>query len=760
MKTIFFKRGLRSRSLLGGSARVPVRLQMNAVECGAACLAMILSYYGRKTRVEECREACNPGRDGLSARTIANAARQFGLRVRAYTLETESFGYVLLPAVVHWKFKHFVVVEKWGPKWVDIVDPVQGRRRITSAEFEAGFTGVVLTFERAGHLNSARGTRSGALLARYVKVILGTPGAVTALGQVLIASLLLQGVGLMPSLFTKVVIDYVIPFRVSNVVSVLALGMVLVVMAQMTITYLRSTLLIYLRGRLDWQLMSSFFEHLLSLPFSFFQHRTSGDLLMRLGSNSFIREIITTQTLSLLLDGSFVLVYLLIFVTLAPGFGAIAFGLGVLQVMVLVVTRRRVRHLMQHELASKADEQSYLVEAMSGISILKAAGAEDRAFDRWSDLFSKQLNVSLERGYLSTRIETAMATVRALSPLILLWYGTLHVLNGTMSLGTMLAINTLAGAFLAPITSLVSNGQQLQMVGAQLDRLADVLDAEPEQKLSEGLAPGRDGQIELSNVSFRYDPNAPLVLRDISLIIGPAQKVALVGPTGSGKSTLALLLLGLYAPTEGEILYNGLPLEKFNYHSLRERFGVVLQESFLFSGSIRQNIALNRPNLTLEDTIRAANLAGIHENILNMPMAYETFVSEGGTTLSGGQRQQIAIARALAHEPSILVLDEATSHLDVETEAVVYQNLSRLTCTRVVIAHRLSTVRNADQIFVLDAGRIIERGSHEELLEKDGHYAALVRTQAGGRDVVMPRIPSAQPRFEDAEVFRKFAARY
>jgi ABC-type bacteriocin/lantibiotic exporter with double-glycine peptidase domain len=509
----------------------------------------------------------------------------------------------------------------------------------------------------------------------------------------------------------------------------------LVVLAQTTIVYLRSTLLLYLRGRLDSQLMSGFFEHLLSLPFSFFQQRTSGDLLMRLSSNSMIREMLTAQTLSLLLDGTFVLVYLLILLQLAPVFALIVVGLGLLQITVLIVTRHRVRHLMQLDLSTKADEQSYLVEAMSGIAMLKAAGAEDRAFDRWSDLFNKQLNVSLERGYLSAVIDTGMGTIRTLSPLILLWYGSLHVLDGSLSLGSMLALNTLAAAFLSPITSLVANGQQLQMVGAQLDRLADVLDAEPEQEASAGLRPRLSGRIEVRDLSFRYDPNAPLVLRDISLSIKPGQKIALVGPTGSGKSTLALLLLGLYAPTAGEIFYDDVALKAVNFRSLREQFGVVLQESFLFSGSIRQNITLNNPNLPLEETIKAARLAGIHEDIANMPMAYETIVSEGGTTLSGGQRQRLAIARALAHNPSILVLDEATSHLDVETEAVVDQNLSGLTCTRIVIAHRLSTVRNADQIFVLDDGTIIERGSHVELLEQDGQYAALVESQAYGEEL-------------------------
>jgi len=270
----------------------------------------------------------------------------------------------------------------------------------------------------------------------------------------------------------------------------------------------------------------------------------------------------------------------------------------------------------------------------------------------------------------------------------------------------------------------------LQLVSAHLDRIADVVEEESEQDL-QGVqhAPPLSGRIELNHINFRYDPNAPLVLRDISVAIEPGQKVALVGRTGSGKSTLAKLLLGLYTPTEGEILYDDLPLQSLNYRTVRSQFGAVLQESFLFSGSIRQNIAFNDPSLSLEQVMEAARLAHIHDDILRMPMGYETLVAEGGMSLSGGQRQRLSLARALAHQPAVLLLDEATSHLDAVTERLVDQNLSDFACTRIVIAHRLSTIRNADLILVLDEGVIVERGSHKDLLAKDGRYAALVHSQ-------------------------------
>ncbi|MFN6565703.1 peptidase domain-containing ABC transporter [Dendronalium sp. ChiSLP03b] len=718
---------VRWRFLQHYQRRVPIRLQLNAVECGAACLAMILSYYGRQTQVAECREFMGISRDGVTAQTIARTARAYGLRVKAYSLEElADFKYVHLPAIVYWNFEHFIVVERWSSKSVEIVDPSCGRRKLTVDRFHEGFTGVVLTFEPGVQFQYRRTKAQLSWWDYLLEYILHTPGLLL---QILSTSLLLQILGLALPILTKVVVDRILPLHITDVMPILGLGMMILVLAQMVTSYLRAALLIYLQARIDTRLMLGFFEHLLTLPFRFFEQRTVGDLLMRLGSNAMIRETLTSQTLSIILDGTFVLGYLILLFVQEPAFGVVVSIVGLLQVMLLFGTTNRVHDLMQRDLLAQAESQSYLVEALTGILTLKACGSEDRAFEYWSNLFFKQLNVSLQRNHLGALVDTAMLSLRSFSPLVLLWVGALYVLDGSMSLGTMLALNAIAASFLMPLSSLVSNGQRLQLVDAHLERLTDVLTAESEQKLQKvQTAPRLTGRIELDRVSFRYDRNAPSVLHNISLSIEPGQKIALVGRSGSGKSTLAKLLLGLYLPTEGEILYDGMPLQALNWRTLRSQFGVVLQEPFLFSGSIRQNISINDPSLSLEQIVAAAELAAIHDDIMQMPMGYETRVAEGGSGLSGGQRQRLSLARAFAHQPAILLLDEATSHLDVVTESSIEQNLHHISCTRIAIAHRLSTIRNADTILVLDRGRIVEQGSHEELLHLDGHYASLIRS--------------------------------
>lgn len=707
--------------------RVLNQSQMGIVECGAACLAMILTYHGRKTSVAEVREKCGVGRDGLSALAIVRVARSYGFRVRAVSVTEQDFRFVPLPAIVHWNFNHFLVVERWSPSYVDVVDPGFGPRHVTAEEFHNSFTGVVITFE-PGTTFERRNTPAKMTLRTYAaNYVKHSPMAFL---QIIAASLLLQGVGLAVPFLTEVVVDQIVPYGMSDIFITLGIGILIVLAFQFIMTLLRGTVLLYLQTRIDMRMMLNFFEHLLLLSMRFFQQRSSGDILSRMNSNLIIRDTISNQLISTVLDGSFVLVYFFILLSQSWMFSALVLLIGLFQVVLLLATARLIHSLSSRELAAQGKAQGYMAEALVGMTTLKAMGAEHRALERWSNLFFEQMNISVRRNYLSTLLSAIQTTVRAFAPLALLWFGTWQVLSGTLQVGTMLALNALGAAFLMPLATLINSGQSLQLIHSHLERIADVLEAEPEQDRSNvQLPPQLTGNVRLEQVSFQYDTYAPFVLRNINLDIRAGQRVAIVGRTGSGKSTLGSLLLGLYLPTQGEVFYDDTPLRNFNYEAVRAQFGVVIQNASIFSGSICSNITLSNPGIELEFVMKAAQMAAIHDEIMRMPMAYETYVSESGNALSGGQRQRLALARALVHTPALLLLDEATSSLDVLTEQVIERNLRDLACTQIIIAHRLSTIRKADIILVLDQGEIVERGSHEELLKQNGYYAQLIQSQ-------------------------------
>ncbi len=710
--------------------RVPLVRQTGSTECAAACLAMILAYHGRETTLAECSKRLPTGRGGASARDLAEAGRSFGLETQGYTAEPEHLAGMRLPLVVHWGFSHFVVVERCRRGVVDVVDPASGRRRFTEDEVGAEMTGVVLTFEPGPDFERRR-RRGRHPWLRYLAEILSLPGTRWALVQILVASLLLQGLGLAVPVTTKVLVDRILPGGFSDLLALLGLGILVWVAALAVVSFLRTVLLVHLQARLDSRMMVGFFEHMLALPFGFFQRRPAGDLLMRLASNTLIRELLTNQSLSLVLDGSFALVYLALLFAFSPPFGLLVLALAAVQVAIVLVTARPTHELMQREVLADSAHQSYLVEALRGIATVKAAGAEGRALERWSGLFHEHVAAALRRNRYAAGVDLGLTALRTLAPLALLWFGGRLVLQGSLSLGSMLGLVALAGSMLVPLASLTATGRQLQTAGAHLQRITDVLERRPEQP-ERRSPPGRlDGRIEVEGIWFRYTEGGPDVLRDISFAVGRGQTVAFVGRSGSGKSTLAALLLGLYRPDRGEIRYDDVPLDQFDLRAVRSQIGSVLQESHLFAGSIRSNIAFNDPKLPFERVVEAARIAAIDGEIERLAMGYESLVQEGGGAFSGGERQRLSIARAVATRPPILILDEATSHLDSATEEEVARHLADLHSTRVLVAHRLSTVRHADLILVLEAGEVVERGNHAELMRAGGLYRRMVHAQEG-----------------------------
>jgi ATP-binding cassette subfamily B protein len=710
----------------GRSKRVPVVLQTSAADCGAACLTMILRHHGCTTTLREVRRQVGVSRDGSTALALIEVGRQYGLCARAFSVTPADLAR-LPSAVVHWQFNHFMVLQRWTPKAVQINDPAVGRRRITCEEFDAGFTGVVMVFTSGDQFRPSRpASHPHPWHRQFLRSVILHHRSLW--GQVLGASLALQVLGLLLPFVTQVIVDHALRRPGTTLLHTLGLGMVFAALCQFVLCWLRNGLLVSLRVRADAELTTGVIRHLLLLPYSFFCERGSSDLVMRTASVSTIREMITLNILPAVLDGPLAFGYFVLVLARDPVLGAVLAAVAAMEIGILLGTRRRISELTHQELVTQTSAQGYLMEAIKGIETLKAMGAEERVMNHWSGRFVKQLNTTVCAGKTIGLVDATLSSFRAVVPVTLVLVGAWRVTHGALSLGAMLGLTAVATAALAPLSSLASSLQLLQSAGAHLERLTDIIDTEPDRATGATARGTRmGGRIEARGIGFRHSVRAPWILRGISFTVLPGQKIAIIGRSGSGKSTLARMLLGIQPPSEGQICFDGIPAEDMG-SAWRSQVGVVTQDPALFTGTIRENITLGDPGASLDRVVAAARLACIHDDITQLPMRYETLLSEGNG-LSGGQRQRVALARALLTEPVILVLDEATSQVDTETEAAIEVNLSGLPQTRIVIAHRMSTVRNADMIVVLDSGGIAECGTHDKLLALNGYYARLIAHQ-------------------------------
>jgi ATP-binding cassette subfamily B protein len=713
-----------------GRRRIPVIVQLTTSECGAACLAMVLALHGRRVRLDEIAGHLGAGRDGVSGKSLLAAASSYGLDGRGVRMEPADLRLVDRGAILHWEFNHFVVFERLRARSVDIIDPASGRVNIPLAQFGRSFTGVALLLHPANGFSGGGSAVDLGPLSRYARMILAQWRLIA---RILVLSLMLQAFGAGIPLMTGALIDRVIPHQDWPLLQVLAWGLGMVTVFQFLASLVRGHLLAHLRTHLDARITLSFLHHLMSLPYKFFQHRPPGDLLMRISSNAAVRDVLTNAAISTVLDGLFASGYLVALLYFAPRLAALTFALGLVDLVALALVWRAKQRLVARSLSVQARTQSYQMELLNGIESLKSMGAEHRAAERWANLLTESLNVSLRQSGLDATLGAAMGAVKMVSGFSILGYGSWQVMNGGMSLGTMMAMTALASGFMAPFSSLFGVLGSLPMLKAMLARVADVLDEPPEQNaLTAQPAPRLRGRIELRAVSFRYSPQAADVVTDVSATIEPGQSVAIVGATGSGKSTIASLMVGLYRPSAGQVRYDQHDLADLDLAGVRSQIGVVTQRTFLFAGSIRSNVALADPDASLEAITEACRLACVDEEIAAMPLGYETLLAAGGGSISGGQRQRLALARALIGKPAVLLLDEATSSLDAVTERRVHQHLRARACTRIVISHRLSTIIDADLILVLDQGRIVDRGNHHELVRRSAIYSQVVAAQELG----------------------------
>lgn len=723
---------LRRLALASTRRRIPLVRQLATTDCGPAALAMVLGYYGKHISLEEVRQAVGIGRGGASAESLLRVGHTYGLRGRAVRADVDDLETLPAGAILHWKFNHFVVFDRVAHRSINVVDPSLGRRSIPVSEFARSFTGVALLFEPTEAFEQR--ARQPQRVYGLFKVIMERRDLLV---RVLSISLVIQVLSLAMPLMTGVLIDRVVPRKDYSLLMVLAVGYCFCQIFNAGAGFVRAHLLIHLRTQLEMRFTLRFLDHLIDLPYAFFQHRTAGDLMVRLGSNNTIRELLTSAVSSAFMDGTMACVYLVLLLLAHAPIASLVILLAAVRLVLLALIRLKQRELLSQSLENQSRSQTAQVEMLSGMETLKAMGLERRVAENWSHVFVDGLNINISRARLDAGFAVVMSMLGTVSTLVIMFYGSYSVMTGGWTLGAMIAFNAVASGFLGPLNSLVSASLQLQMLEVYVERLNDVMDTPVEQNLAAVTTCGPlEGTISVENIAFRYNPQEPPVLQDVTLSIEAGMHVALVGCSGSGKSTLARVLAGLYTPASGRVLFDGKDLSTLELRSVRNQLGIVTQETQLFRGPIRRNIALSDPLMPLDQVVRAARVACIHDEIMAMPMGYETMLADRGMSLSGGQRQRLAIARALAGDRRILILDEATSHLDALMEAKLNGSLASLKCTRIVIAHRLSTIQDADLIVVLDGGRIIEQGTHEQLLTAQGHYAKLMAAQRDAQSFV------------------------
>ena len=726
--------------------RVPFIPQMEAVECGAASLAMVMAYHGHHAPLSEVRQACGVSRDGATARNIVVAARTYGLVPSARRLEPADLAAFDGPAILHWEMNHFVVLERWTPERVVILDPAEGRRIVTPESFDGSFTGIAIEFSRGASF--APRPKERVSRARYLGLL---SGAGHALAMVVVASLALDLLAVVIPLATQLAIDDVIGRHRVDWLSLVGVSAAALVTFSAAWSLLRAQLAVRIRGRLDLSMTQQFVAHLLDLPVPFFAQRTVADLMSRVQSNKSIRDVLAGQSITLLSDGAMLLAYLGLIFAYDVGLTLIVLAAAASYVAIFLLARPSLQARTDDAQRKDVRATSALLQILRGMSTLKSAGVERASRVQWRNAWIASLNAGGEVAERQQTVTATLSMVQLLVPIAVLLVGGRRVLAGALTPGHLVGFQMLAAGFLLPLQGVIETLLRLQIVPVLFGRMDDVLQSAPEA--SGGTkAPRLSGAITLEGVSFRYSPTAQPVLSSISMHIEAGTKVALVGPSGSGKSTLARLLLGLYPASEGRILLDGHDLADLDAASVRRQIGVVLQETALFEGTVADNLGIFYPHAPREQLVHAARVAQIHDDILALPRGYDTRISSGGGALSGGQRQRLALARAIVHRPPVMILDEATSALDSVTESAIEKYLSTRACTRIVIAHRMSTVRDADTIFVLSGGEIVDRGRHDELLARGGLYARLLRDEPARRASIPP--PSGRSRASGADVAR------
>ncbi len=716
-----------------GVAKVPVVMQMEALECGAASLTMVLAYYGKWIPLEQVREDCGVSRDGAKAGNIARAARTYGLKAQGYRLEPEMLREKMgFPCIVHWEFNHFIVVKGFRKGKVYINDPARGEIVLTDQEFDEGFTGVAIDFAPGEAFEPSGNQKS--ILQFAKKQMKGTGSLVKFLALTIsiisLSSLIMTG-------FSRFFMDHLIEGQNSTLVIPFLLLLILLTVIEITALWIQSVYSFRISGKLAASQNAEYFWHVLHLPMRFFSQRMAADIDQRRVASANISNLLVNTMAPLAINSAMLIFYLVVLLRYSVVMtlvGLLALALNVFVALKVSEKRNNVTRVMLR------DESKLYATTVSGIEMIetiKASGAEKGFFGKWSGYQASVNTQSVSFAGLDAHMGKIPEAIVALANDIILVMGVYLVMKGEFSSGMVLAFSGLLTQFFAPAQSLVEAGQQMQEMRSQMERIDDVMEYKADPAFCDNIK-GQDkehdllklsGRLTIRNLTFGYSKLAPPLISDFNLELEPGKSVAFVGGSGSGKSTLSKLISGLYEPWGGEILFDGVPIREIDHDVYTGSLAVVNQDITLFEDTIANNIRMWDNSIEDFEMILAARDAQIHEDIMQRDGGYEYRLTENGTDFSGGQRQRLEIARVLAQDPTIIIMDEATSALDSQTEYDVVRSIRDRGITCIVIAHRLSTIRSCDEIIVLDRGEVVQRGTHEELMESPGLYAELVTSE-------------------------------